>query len=249
MQTSPSPGQSLQAQRSPTGRRGPWQADPRTENTELSATQRRAVVAVVVGLHLATVWALLQLHAVREAAEQISPMLVSWLPTPAPPEPEPTKSEPPKVVPKPKVTPAAPAPVVTSTAPPTPDAIVAPPPPEVMPAPAPPTIEVAPSAPVAEAPAPKLLPDSAVKYLEEPRVEYPRLSQRAAEVGLVVVRAYIGASGGLPHSVQVERSSGYARLDQAAVSAVKKARFMPYAEQGQPVEGWALIPIRFELEK
>jgi periplasmic protein TonB len=65
----------------------------------------------------------------------------------------------------------------------------------------------------------------------------------------VIVRAHVGTEGGAPHSVQVEKPSGHARLDQAALAAVQRARFKPYAEKGQPVEGWALIPIRFELEK
>ena len=38
-------------------------------------------------------------------------------------------------------------------------------------------------------------------------------------------------------------------LDEAAVAAVKKARFKPYTENGQATAGWALIPIDFELEK
>jgi protein TonB len=98
-------------------------------------------------------------------------------------------------------------------------------------------------------PAPKLLPDNAVQYLQSPQVVYPPLSLRRAETGLVIVRAYIGTDGGAPRTVQVERSSGHARLDQAALAAVQAARFRPYAEKGQPVEGWALIPIRFQLEK
>ena len=106
-----------------------------------------------------------------------------------------------------------------------------------------------PAPPAVAAPPPKLLPDAAVQYLEPPRVEYPRLSQKRGETGLVLVRAYIGSGGGAPHSAQVEQSSGHARLDQAAVAAVHKARFKPYAEAGRPVQGWALIPIRFELEK
>jgi protein TonB len=111
------------------------------------------------------------------------------------------------------------------------------------------TAEPAVAAAPAPPPAPKLLPDNAVQYLQSPQVVYPPLSLRRAETGLVIVRAYIGTDGGAPRTVQVERSSGHARLDQAALAAVQTARFRPYAEKGQPVEGWALIPIRFQLEK
>ena len=103
--------------------------------------------------------------------------------------------------------------------------------------------------PAAPPPAPRTLPNSAVQFLQPPEVVYPRLSQRNAETGMVVVRAYVGAAGGNAQSVQVERSSGHDRLDQAALAAVRKARFKPYSENGQPVEGWALVPIKFELEK
>ena len=83
-------------------------------------------------------------------------------------------------------------------------------------------------------------------FLQPPEVVYPRLSQRNAETGLVVVRAYVGTTGGNALSVQLERSTGHDRLDQAALAAVRKARFKPYSENGQPVEGWALgtDPIR-----
>jgi periplasmic protein TonB len=134
---------------------------------------------------------------------------------------------------------------------PTPDTFVVP---MAAEPPAMPTV-AAPPAPAevveaaAQPPAPRQIPDSAVQFLQLPEVLYPRLSQRHGETGLVIVRAHVGTGGGMPHSVQIEKSSGHARLDQAALAAVHRARFKPYAEKGQPVEGWALVPIRFELEK
>lgn len=88
-----------------------------------------------------------------------------------------------------------------------------------------------------------------MQYTVPPDVVYPRLSKRYGEAGRVLVRAFVDAAGGAPRSVQVSQSSGHARLDEAALSAVQKARFKPYTDNGQPVEGWALIPIDFELEK
>lgn len=230
------------------------------ERADLAPAQHRALVVAIVALHLLGVWALLQVQAVRDTTVQVMPMLVDWLAPPAPPTP-PTPPRPPQPLrpqpvskaqppPKPRALPP-PQPAVLSTPGPatTPEFTVPPPdpsPPAPPPSPAP-AAAVEP-APVA-APPPKMLPDAAVQYVEPPRVEYPRLSQKRGETGLVLVRAYIGSGGGAPHSVQVEQSSGHARLDQAAVAAVHKARFKPYAEAGRPVEGWALIPIRFELEK
>ena len=106
----------------------------------------------------------------------------------------------------------------------------------------------APPAPPAPPP-PKIIPASAVQYLGEPPVpEYPRLSIRAGETGRVMLRIYIDEAG-LPRSVQVEKSSGHVRLDEAGAAAMKKARFKPYTENGQPVAGWAFVPLDFALEK
>ena len=79
-------------------------------------------------------------------------------------------------------------------------------------------------------------------------LDYPRLSRRNGEAGRVMVRVYIDTAG-LPRNAQVSATSGHARLDDAAVAAVQKARFRPYTENGQPTAGWASIPINFELEK
>ena len=223
-----------------------------TDDSELNPAHRRAVVLGILALHGLAFWALLQVDAVRQAVQQVAPIFVSLVapaePAPAPrPLPQPPKPLP-KLQPLPKTPPLIAAP---ATPVPAPESFVVPATPEP---PTPPAVAAAPAqAAVAEAapaaPAPRQLPDSAVQFLQLPEVVYPRLSQRQGQTGLVVVRAYIGTGGGAPHSVQIEKSSGHARLDQAALAAVQKARFKPYAEKGQPVEGWALVPIRFELEK
>lgn len=233
--------------------------DAPSEGAELGPAQRRIVVAAIVALHLLAVWGLLQVQAVRDTALQVAPILVDLLAPPAPPLPVPpqrpvakTAPTPPKPQTLPRPQPPQQAPVLTTqaTAPPESYTVPQPDPAPSLPAPA---TSVAPVAadPAAAAPAPpaRVLPDAAVQYIEPPQVEYPRPSLRRGEHGLVIVRAYVGSGGGAPHPVQVERSSGHVRLDQAALAAVHKARFKPYAEAGRPVEGWALIPIRFELEK
>ena len=78
--------------------------------------------------------------------------------------------------------------------------------------------------------------------------EYPRLSRRLGEAGLVVVRVYVDEAGA-PRVVQIAQSSGFARLDDAALASVQRARFKPYSENGVPTAGWARIPIPFELER
>jgi protein TonB len=87
-----------------------------------------------------------------------------------------------------------------------------------------------------------------VQYLEPPAVDYPRASRRADEAGRVLLRVYIDEAG-LPRQVLVSQSSGFVRLDEAAVAAMKRARFKPYTENGRPTAGWAPAPIDFELER
>jgi len=216
----------------------------------LSPAQRRAMVLAILAAHLAAVYGLMQVREVREAAREVAPMFVDLIAPPAPPAPP---VPPPPPTPQPITRkPPPPAPVIAAAPSPAPATFVvpAPPPPEPAPvpaAPAPMAVQPAP-APPAPPPAPKLIPASAVQYLEPPAPEYPRLSKRNGESGSVVVRVFIDTAG-QPREVQVGTSSGFARLDDAAVSAVKKARFKPYTENGLPTAGWTHVPINFELEK
>ena len=216
---------------------------------ELAPASRRAVVFGVAGAHFALAWAALQVPAVREAVAHAAPMFVSLIEperpvTPPPPAPPP----PPRPEPRKK-----PPPLVTAAASPAPARFVAPTPPEEAPAPEPPAPEIVavaatPAPPAPPPPPPKTIPPSAVQYLEPPLLEYPRASRRAGESGRVLVRVYIDEAG-LPRSVTLSQSSGYARLDEAALAAVRGARFRPYTENGRALAGYALIPLIFDLEK
>jgi protein TonB len=95
---------------------------------------------------------------------------------------------------------------------------------------------------------PKLIPPSMVRYIEPPTPTYPTASRRLGESGTVVVRVFVDEAG-LPRTVQVAQSSGFGRLDEAAVTAVQQTRFVPYTENGQATAGWARIPFPFELER
>jgi protein TonB len=143
-----------------------------------------------------------------------------------------------------------PPPLLVTAAPsPAPATFVAPPPPEApAPPPEPIVVEAPPPAPPAPPPLPKEIPASAIEYLVPPAPEYPRLSRRLNESGIVIVRLYVDEAG-VPRSVQVAKSSGHPRLDEAAVAAAQKARFKPYTENGWPAAGWARIPFPFELER
>ena len=86
-----------------------------------------------------------------------------------------------------------------------------------------------------------------VDYLgKRPSPVYPRASERRGEQGRVVVRVLISAQGTVL-SATVRSSSGYTRLDDAAVTAARSARFKPYTENGIAYQAMADIPFDFVL--
>ncbi|WP_374427930.1 energy transducer TonB, partial [Ideonella dechloratans] len=100
----------------------------------------------------------------------------------------------------------------------------------------------------AAAPAgPVALPASALRYVTMPRLVYPAAARRLGETGTALVRVVVDVNG-LPREVTLHQSSGHARLDQAALDAMRAARFQPYRVDGQPVEAVAIAPLAFQLQ-
>jgi protein TonB len=88
--------------------------------------------------------------------------------------------------------------------------------------------------------------DSRPSYLEKPAPKYPAESVAAREHGKVELSVEISATG-RPESVKLEKSSGYERLDRAAIEAVRRWRFNPAIRNGQPVPTRVNIPVLFKL--
>lgn len=84
-----------------------------------------------------------------------------------------------------------------------------------------------------------------VEYVRTQPPIYPKESQRRHEYGTVILRVLVDALG-RPAQIQVERSSGYARLDEAARVAVEKFLFRPYEVNGIAQPAQVLIPIGFD---
>lgn len=221
---------------------------------DLSRRERFALTGTIAGLHVLALWGLLQLNVVQDALRQVAPRMVDFVtldpPTPAepkplPPPPAPRPLEKPRPLPPPPLVTAAPAPE------PTPPVFVAPPPaPLPTPVMAPP--EPGPPAPVAPPPppappAPKLLPSSAIAYQVMPPIEVPLTSRRLRESGTVMLRVLVGIDGA-PRQVTVQKSSGFKRLDDQALFAMKQARFKPQTEQGMPVEWVVIAPLQYDVE-
>lgn len=87
---------------------------------------------------------------------------------------------------------------------------------------------------------------SEVAYLVQPAPRYPPESRRIHEHGLVVLRVLIDESGHAK-AVEIYRSSGHPRLDEAARSAVARAVFKPYMDGGVARASAAIVPIEFTL--
>jgi periplasmic protein TonB len=87
---------------------------------------------------------------------------------------------------------------------------------------------------------------SEVAYVVQPSPRYPPESRRTHEQGLVVLRVVIDESG---HARQVEvfRSSGHPRLDEAARAAVARAVFRPFTDGGVARASAAIVPVEFSL--
>lgn len=243
------------------------QIGPRQHDHAMFETARRAaLIALMVGLHGALGWSLLQWRDVREAVVEAAPIFVDWIdPRVAVVAPSLTQVPPPQR----RTLPVAPTPpaLPLSTTTPTPQTVPVVVAPAVDPAlvpdlPVPSAVQADSTAPLAlpvTTPAvpqpaqptppasPKILPGSAVQYLEPPVLAYPRASRRAGESGRVMVRVLVDEAG-MPQQVQISQSSGFARLDDAARAAVHKARFKPYLEGGRAMAGWAFIPLIFDLE-
>lgn len=142
--------------------------------------------------------------------------------------------------------PVAPAPVQHSTAP-THETRPAPPPavPPVAhaPAPAPAAVPVQAAAPAERGP----VTVSGVDYLVPPKPDYPLASKRLGEQGKVTLRLLIDEKG-RAERIEVQQSSGFPRLDEAARAAVQRAAFKPHLEDGHPVPVYVTVPISFSLK-
>ena len=101
-------------------------------------------------------------------------------------------------------------------------------------------------------PAPKaaetvVLPSSNAAYLQNPAPSYPAISKRMGEQGKVMLRVLIGTDG-LPQKVEVQKSSGFDRLDRQAQDTVRRWRFVPGKRNGVAEAMWYQVPINFVLE-
>lgn len=97
------------------------------------------------------------------------------------------------------------------------------------------------------APARLELPSSDANYLNNPKQPYPPVSRRMGEQGKVVIRALIGADG-VAQEATIQQSSGFDRLDQAALATALRWRYVPGKRAGVAETMWFNVPFLFVLE-
>lgn len=90
-------------------------------------------------------------------------------------------------------------------------------------------------------------PRFGVAYLNNPKPNYPNLSRRAGEQGRVLFKVLVGTNGET-ESVEIAKTSGFERLDQAGLDAVKQWRFVPAKKNNQTISAYVVVPVSFSLE-
>ena len=215
---------------------------------ELPAPRQRTLgLGVVVLLHVLFLWALnagLGRKLLQSAPMVVVAQLVSESSPPPLPEAPPT--------PPPKATAPPPTRVVLPVAP-----VLEPTPVTTAPAPA----IVLPATPPASMPATPVVATPTLHVPEAPvrvpatlqasgtcrKPEYPALSRRREEQGVVLLKFLIGSDGGVLES-QIGQSSGYTRLDEAARAGLSKCQFKPGTVDGKPEPSWASIRYNWQLD-
>ncbi len=191
-------------------------------------------ILMIAALHAALLYGLITFDVIHVAPRK-QPLVVELIAAPPAPPIEKVKPEPVLVE---KIEPVA----------------TTPPPIVQMPAPPPPTIAVTNTPPpprpvaVAATPAgPVMVGNLDERMIDGKPPRYPIESRRKREQGTVQLRLLIGTDGRVAQ-VSIAQSSGFERLDQAALQAARGWRWQPMIRDGQPVEVRGVMAIPFVLQ-
>jgi len=196
-----------------------------------AALRRLAGLAIVVALHVGVVYALVTGLAQQTIEVVRAPIETRILP--------PDRTEPPVTPPPPKLAPPPPLYV------PPPEVRIAPPPAPSTAVTAVTTVKPPEPAPPATAPA-VIAPPQRAPVRVQPRLdparsrepEYPPTSRRLGEQGSLIVQVLVDPDG-RPSDVKLIESSGFPRLDEAALTGIRTSyRFLPGTVDGKPTPEW-----------
>ena len=196
-------------------------------------------LGLVVVLHLLLFWAInsgLARAFVKKIKGPVEAVLLEDTkpdipPPPPPPSPKNVPPPPPAYVPPVEVPVVNAAPAANAIA-----AVSATPQPPAPPAPTAPAVK---SEPVRTG--------AVVNSANCEKPEYPSASRRMEEEGTVSLRFLIGPDGKVIQS-EIEKSSGYKRLDEAARAGLSRCQFRPATVDGKPEQAWASMKYTWRLE-
>jgi len=235
-------------------------------NSARGNTRAHVLMALlVVSLHATGLWWAATHITLKPPRQEKPPALVGMLvveqpitepeplpivpPPPAPPPPPKPPPPKPKPKPRPPLPPAPPSQRAVSAPPPEP-----PEPPEQQysddapvdytPPPAPPPVAAAPPGP--PAPPPLAPPRKDASHLGN-TLRYPAEAQRRREQGRVILEVHIWTDGSV-REVRLKQSSGYRRLDQAALTQVKHWRYVPARRGNEAIPYWYVQPVNFVIK-
>lgn len=203
----------------------------RRRDENISVLARSGPMAGVIVVHAAIVYVLAMSMGVVDVPKFAQPVQAVFIPEQTEPQ------EPEKPLPKPEIEEVA---IAASQAPPEIDFDEVLAPPAEIPMPAESSNAIA----ATEASGPPVTQGLKTNRRVEPT--YPAASRRAGEKGTVLLRVLVDGSG-RPKDVQVARTSGFSRLDEAAIDAVRRWRFQAAMNAGRPIETWTQVSITFRL--
>lgn len=194
------------------------------------------VIAVaLIGLHLVAAWYADRVASIEATKPQKNTLAIELV---RPPKPVQPKVEPPPP-PPPKKNDKAPPPIQTS-------AVVASDAPVAAPVETVAAIATAEPAPPVP-PAPVKPAFGGIGYKDNPEPDYPAQAVRQGLQGTVILRVRVLANGAAD-SVEVLKTSGKKILDDAAIATVQRWQFAPSTRGGEPIDGFATVPIEFKLD-
>lgn len=213
--------------------------NPTTTYQQRTKTKRLPNLMVVLVLHGILLWLIqsgLAGQAITLTQESVEALLLTDAAPPPPPVAA-TKTPPPKTPLPPVIQP----PIATAT-----PVITAPTAPAINVTPTQSTAPTAPTTP--SAPSPSIRAGAAIQPGAScAKPDYPSASRRLEEEGTVGLKFLIGADGRVLQA-EIEKTSGFPRLDEAARNALSKCQFRPGTIDGKAEQSWASIKYTWRLE-
>jgi protein TonB len=193
-----------------------------------STTRRTGLFIVVAALHVLIVYGLMVATGVVHQPAFVAPLEAVFIPEATQPEPQPEV----------KIKPDIETPVAVDQPPPEVQFEEAVTPPSDVPVPA--------SANAISGSQQQGAPAQDLKTANRVDPTYPPASRRAGEQGTVRLKVLVDTNG-RPSNVAVTQSSGFPRLDEAAVQAVRKWRFQAATDGSKKIQAYTQVAVTFKL--